>query len=384
MSTSYIPDHVKFRLWGLAAGRCQYQGCNRALWLDDITKAEFNRAYLAHIVADKPDGPRGHPVLSEQLKAQISNLMLLCDPHHRLVDIADVGGYPVERLHSMKATHEDRIVRLGVIACDRQSEVLLYGANIGDNVRLPTFAEAASAMLPEWYPARDRPTSMSLVNSWSQDHETNFWTSEAEHLRRAFDAEVRPRLRDTAPPHFSVFALAPQPLLMCLGRMLTDLVAVEVYQRHREPTTWAWPSQDERESVEIQPLIIERPTNYEGTPALVLSLSATITDERVFKVLGPAASIWRVRIERPNNDYLKIRDQLIEFRENVRGLLDEIKARHGQQAQLHVFPAAPAAACVELGRVIMPKADLTLRVYDENKSLGGFVYALDINSPAGA
>ena len=75
----------------------------QTVWQDDVTKAEFNTAYIAHIIADKPDGPRGDPVFSEQLKSDISNLMLLCDVHHRQIDKVDVPGHPVELLRDMKA-----------------------------------------------------------------------------------------------------------------------------------------------------------------------------------------------------------------------------------------------------------------------------------------
>jgi hypothetical protein len=34
---------------------------------------------------------------------------------------------------------------------------------------------------------------------------------------------------------------------------------------------------------------------------------------------------------------------------------------------------------VELGRVLQPKADMPLRLYDQNNDRGGFVHALDIN-----
>jgi type I restriction-modification system DNA methylase subunit len=42
MSVLHIPEKVKIRLWGQAAGRCQYEGCNKPLWLDSLTKAECN------------------------------------------------------------------------------------------------------------------------------------------------------------------------------------------------------------------------------------------------------------------------------------------------------------------------------------------------------
>jgi len=153
MSISYIPDSVKFRLWGKAAGRCQYQGCNERLWLDELTQVEFNTAYIAHIIADRPNGPRGDETLSEILKSDISNLMLLCDKHHRLVDIADVVGHPTTRLQSMKCRHEGRMEMVTDISENHQSHLLFYSASIGAHSVGVSFEEARQALLPERYPA---------------------------------------------------------------------------------------------------------------------------------------------------------------------------------------------------------------------------------------
>ena len=60
--------------------------------------------------------------------------------------------------------------------------------------------------------------------------------------------------------------------------------------------------------------------------------------------------------------------------------MDQIKVQHGEQGVIHVFPAVPVAIAVDFGRVIMPKADLPLRIYDENKALGGFSHALDLGA----
>jgi hypothetical protein len=76
MSVSNIQESVKLRLWGKAAGRCQYEGCGKPLWRDDLTQAEFNTAYIAHIIAEKPSGPRGDAVLSEKLGSDLSNSLL--------------------------------------------------------------------------------------------------------------------------------------------------------------------------------------------------------------------------------------------------------------------------------------------------------------------
>ena len=79
-----IPDKIKMRLWLLAGGRCQYERCNEPLWRDDLTLAQMNRAYIAHIIDVNPQTQRYKPELFPRLASDISNLMLLCDTHHRL------------------------------------------------------------------------------------------------------------------------------------------------------------------------------------------------------------------------------------------------------------------------------------------------------------
>jgi hypothetical protein len=374
MAITYIPDKVKLRLWGKAAGRCEYEGCNTLLWLDALTQVEFNAAYIAHIIADSPDGPRGHPLLSEQLRAELSNLMLLCDVHHRLIDKENVAGHPVERLREMKALHEQRVATTTAIAPDKQSHILLYGANIGTHSSPLSFAKAAEAMLPERYPAEIHPLTLGMINSSFTDRDAVFWEIESFQLRKMIAHHVRPRLAQGSIRHLSIFALAPQPLLMLLGFLLSDIPAAEVYQLHREPPSWKW--QDHPADFH---LVVDEPERVSGPPALVLSLSATITDERISAALNDA-TIWRVTVPVPNNDLLKSSEQARSFRTQLRVLLDRIKVRHGQQAVVHVFPAMPAALAVDLGRIVMPKADLPLHIYDENRASGRFVYALELRA----
>jgi SMODS-associated and fused to various effectors sensor domain len=126
--------------------------------------------------------------------------------------------------------------------------------------------------------------------------------------------------------------------------------------------------------------MVEEPTTAGAIPALVFALSATVVDDRIHKVLGKDAAIWRVTVPAPHNDLLKSRKQAQAFREQLRQVMDGIKARHPNAPVIHVFPAMPVALAVEFGRILMPKADLPLRVYDENRKLGGFFPALEINT----
>ncbi len=375
MSVSYIPEKTKIMLWGKAAGRCEYEGCNKLLWLDSLTKAEFNTAYIAHIIADQPNGPRGNVELSEKLQRDISNLMLMCDEHHRLIDREDVEGHPVEWLREMKRKHENRIEMLTSIDEDKQSHILLYGANVGRQNAPLNYEKASIAIFPERYPAETHAIELSLKNSLYQDHEGKYWEIEREHLKRQYESNIAPRLASGSVWHFSIFAIAPQPLLMEFGRLLSDIPAADVYQLHREPADWKWQAHPDGFNYRVV-----EPDTFDGAPALNLSLSATINNSRISQVLSEPHSIWTMTIECPNNDFLKSRLQLQMFRTAFRKLLDQIKAKYGETTVIHLFPAVPVSVAVETGRVWMPKADLSIKVYEQNRSIGGFVPVLDLEN----
>ena len=373
MSISYIPDHVKYALWGKTAGRCEYEGCNKPIYTDDLTQYEFNAAYIAHIYADSRRGPRWHPVLSDQLKADISNLMLLCDVHHRLIDRGNVAGHPAERILEMKRKHEERIALLTDIQVDMKSEILLYGVKVGVHDSPLTYQKARLALVPERYPASNRAIELGTRNSSLTDGDAEFWETEVRHLRHQFSHLVKARLALGEIPHLSIFALAPQPLLVELGRLLSDIPTAQVFQLHREPPDWRW----QEHPVDFTYTVIPAKTTS-PVVALNLSLSATITHDRITTVLGEGCSIWTMTVPVPHNDFLKSPRQLQLFRDEFRRMLDRVKTQHGDDAMLHVFPAVPVAIAVEIGRVWMPKADLPLKVYDQHRGLGGFLPAVEI------
>lgn len=373
MSKTKIPEKTKLRLWVRAGGRCEYKGCNEPLWQDSLTLSKMNAAYIAHIVADSPNGPRGDEQLSEQLASDISNLMLMCDEHHRLIDKEDVDGHPVERLREMKNSHEMRIEMVTSIGEDMQSHVLFYGANVGEHSSPLNWNDTTCAMLPIKYPAEKPAIELSLGNSSFRDDRDSYWEIESEHLKNQFRDKVKRRLDLSDIHHLSVFSIAPQPLLILLGTLISDIYSTDVYQLHREPRTWKW--QNEPDDFEY---IVHEPTTVYKKVALNLSLSGNIDNSRITNVLGTDTSIWTVTVPSPYVDFLKGENQLREFRVVLRKLFNKIKRVYGQDNQLHIFPATPVAAAIELGRVWMPKADLPILIYDENKKVGGFHYALSI------
>jgi hypothetical protein len=372
--TRYIKEPVKLLLWGRAAGRCEFAGCNKPLWKSSVTQEIVNIAQQAHIWAFSSDGPRGNKGISKKKLNDLNNLLLVCHQCHRKIDKEKDGGkYTVALLQAMKADHERRIEVVTGVYPRKKSQVVLYWANIGDHTSLLNYADTAEALFPGHYPVDDKPILLGTQDSTVCDRDAAFWVREVESLKRKFEQRVRVPYGTGGIPHLSIFALAPQPLLILLGTLLTDIPRGEVFQLHREPQGWKWPEKARTTSFQV----IE-PKAKSGPPALVLSMSASISEDRITKVLGGKASIWTVTIPKPNNDFTKSRRQLSEFRSLMRPLLDKIKAVHGQTTTLNIFPATSVSTAVELGRVRMPKADMPWQVYDQVNKLGGFIPAIKI------
>lgn len=360
------PPHVRCLLWGRAAGRCQFAGCNRDLTMNPNTKEAVGIAEEAHIIAYTPNGPRGDKELSEKYCRDIDNLMLLCHDCHKPID-ANPAKYSIKLLREMKERHESRIRLVSGISDEKSSNLLIYDANVGSATAHIDARECIDAMFPEWYPIQRDGIRLGLCNSVQTDDGQLFWELESAQLRKAFAAKVLPVLSDSSEqPNTCVFALAPQPLLILLGSLLTDIHNVSIYQLHREPRTWKWLSVADEISY-----ILSEPTLKTNNPALVLSLSANISDNRIQSVM-PDASIWRISIPAPNQDFLKNAQMLSNFRVVVRTALNAIKASHPYATSISIFPAMPVAAAIELGRVRQPKADLPFTIWDENRKLGGF------------
>jgi hypothetical protein len=360
-------------IWARAAGRCQYPGCNDSLIGDLVSGNEdANFGLIAHIVASTAGGPRGDPVRSPALADDPANLMLLCYPHHKLIDVDGLAEHPEQRLLEMKAAHEGRIQIVTALVTEKSSHVLRYGASIGVHDSPISYRSVASAMLPERYPAGGNSIGIEILGSVARDSEQVFWATEPQNLQRQFDLQVRPRIATREISHMSVFGLAPIPLLIRLGTLLGDIVPADVYQLHREPVGWKWAKDGPHSRFKITSTV--RPGKV---VALKLALSASVSDDRIQSVLGSEVPIWAIETDNPHNDVMRYPEDLVEFRRAMRRLFVDIKAQHGSDAIIHVFPAVPVSVAIEVGRVWMPKADLPFTVYDESRGVG-FVPRLTI------
>jgi hypothetical protein len=366
-----IPNKIQNVLWGRAAGRCQYAGCNKLLIGEQISGAgNANKSYVAHVVGDSPDGPRGDPILSPKLAHDPDNLMLVCDEHHRVIDREMVDTHSVDVLREMKRRHEVRIRTVGGIDEDLGSHVIRYAAKIGANESPVERGAVKWSMIPERYPLDDGWIDLDLVTLELRDDDPAYWPTHLKNLQTVFSERVRGRMERQEIKRLAVFGLAPIPLLFELGRLISDIATADVRQLLRDPKGWKWDP-----SSPLMTYDLHCPERSPGAVALKLEISAPVADERVVKILGGDASIWSISAAGAHNDIVRRPEDVAAFAKLFRKTLDDIKLVHGEDVTVNVFPAVPVSIAIEAGRSWQPKAHASLAIYDQNWKLGGFALA---------
>lgn len=376
-------------LWARAAGRCEFRGCNALLYQDRLTKQQSNLAVVSHIVACSSDGPRGDPVRSPALATDLANLMLTCRNHGKVIDDhALVAAYPETLLLEFKREHEDRIRMLTAIAPDAQTHVLVLEAPLRDRSVRITDAEAFHGILPR-YPADERAARIAL-GAWAYpggDRER--WQIMAEEVTRHVTDAAGRWDRAAGVTNVSVFAIAPIPLLVHLGRMLGDVRQVELYQRHRTTQDWRWlPSEpaDEWFRQSLPDASGEHGATADAAVVVVLSISGPVDAAAVARTsIGLAAGSPRLAYELRANDcgydFMRSRTRLEAFGLQVRRLLGVIRERHGHGKTVHLMPALPAPAAIEFGRNLKT-VDGPVIVYEFDPETRAYAPALTVNATA--
>lgn len=367
---------TKLLVWGRAAGRCQFKNCLKALDHDLIAgKAEVNSAYLAHIVASSPNGKRGHPTRSHELSDDASNIMLMCDVHHRIIDGEKTWqDYSEELLLQWKKEHEEWAELVLSNGPDSRSHILQFSAPIGPNETSVPFDDCVRAVMPKKTPAERRPTEIKVRGMHFQDTDETYWKVQPQILRDGIERNIRGRFETGDIRHLSIFGLAPIPLLMELGRLVSDISDVDVYERHREPAQWKWP-EDGPEVTFSRTKGIEGPKHV----ALKLAVTSHISDDRVTQAVGDDVSIWSISSDPQTQGVIRHKSDLSRYRSIIRTTLDEIKNVHGMDVSVSVFPAVPVSCAIEFGRVWQPKVHPVVKVYDQVQG-GGFIHRLSFAS----
>jgi hypothetical protein len=369
-----IRDVTRILLCVRAGGRCEFDGCNKYLFRHHLTHAAENFSQMAHIVAFKPDGPRGRSGRRPKEINSVDNLMLLCPECHHLID-KQHDEYPREVLEKYKQTHEERIHRLTAIKPDCKTTIVQLKSRIGEQTVAIPAPDVYKAISPRY---ADDPQGFVIDLTSLDGQDEAFYRSAVRTIKRKIERLYEPGMEVEQTRHISLFALAPIPLLIYLGSQLSNKVAVEPYQRHRDTEDWVWKTDGE-------PVEYKFHRRKQGTDAmhvaLLLSLSGPTHLSDLTAAIDGKFFIYEITLAKniPRPSHLRTREDLALFKDVYEEARSCIRRDHAGLTALHLFPAVPAPVAVLCGRELLPKVDPALIVYDRDKSNGGFQQILKVN-----
>lgn len=363
-----VTEANKIILIGKSAGRCEFRGCNKSVIQEDLTQSQKNLSNFAHIIAERPNGPRGDEVLSDKLKNDVSNLMVLCRDHHKLID-DDVETYTVDVLKEMKKEYEEYIEKLLKIKQDAKFLAVKYTFSIADRPTSINDADInANAVKEKMYPDEIVDLSGSIYDEVNIE---SLFEIEAKHMKKLFQEKVKPKIGRDCKEKIFLYAIASQALLIYLGTLFSEIANVEVQQLQREPREWYLSDETENE-VSFK---ITYPEKKSSKVALSIFVTGNITEERIRACVGDDCDIVKIESNIHGRDIIKSKKDLQNYRKVIRQVFEKIKDKYGRDCEINIFPAMPIAIAIETGRCWMKKTDPILNIFDERN---GFKNVLKI------
>lgn len=354
-----IPRSVQAHLWLRAGGRCEFRGCNKILYEDNVTKDPINESNIAHIISWTKDGPRGNEELSPKNATEISNLMLLCPEHNHLIDKKEnLDKYTITVLEEMKREHEGRIKALLSIMQQPKRIIELKSIIHGQRPAI-SFKEEADALFP-YYPAEG-----SIVIDLCD-------IDSIEGAKTIIDCKVNKYITEAKDDlAYGVFIMALIPYGCYLGYAMGNKVNAQAFQHFRDTEDWKWKNSGGGFVVE-HPLIENGP---QSDVKLFINISGKI-DCGLTKGDFPAYSI---SADEPGFSFLQSWNQVEEFRGLYRATLDKIRNDHGEGVNIHLYPATPNPINFQIGKSIMKNVDPTIILYDKSDTTTDYVEVMHLH-----
>jgi hypothetical protein len=371
-----IPIKTQLQLWVVSAGRCQFPGCNEFVLQDKTTLSEGNYANIAHIISWTPTGPRGDTALSSKLGKDISNLMLMCLRHGKMIDTKkNIPLYTVDFLRKCKDAHESRIKIQTSIDISRKTTAVRLQTNIRGRLVAVSQPDVYTALVTAGrYPRDEKGIHIDLTNlHYSADKSS--WDTAVRQIDSTLSTALTSGNDERKEDHFSVFGIAPIPVLAYLGFKLGNVTPADIYIKLREKP-WSRVSSEPKLA-----FTLIRPRSKDKTKAVALSIAISGTTSRaeIEKHLGKGTLVYEIRLKKSQIDQIECIEDLEAFRKLYREAIDEIREVYGKKCKVHLFGAMPTCAAIVCGREIIHGVDPSIVMYEHLSQEEGFMPALTIN-----
>lgn len=194
------------------------------------------------------------------------------------------------------------------------------------------------------------------------------WQASVEYQEQLI-IDLFAKCRQSFPPRFAVFSIAPIPLIVHLGFLLSYDLPVRYYKLHIDTQSWKWPEVDLQavdENIQVKGLPQE--TILETREVLIrVSLSAIVGQHETDEVISGLPIQIDIFVDKPSRIWIRSPKQLDRLSEVFRGVLDEIRQKVPYCQRIHLFCAIPAPAALAIGRQINPRMDPPVSLYEYSR-----------------
>jgi hypothetical protein len=192
------------------------------------------------------------------------------------------------------------------------------------------------------------------------------WQVAADYQKTVVDealAESRESL-----PRFAVFSLAPIPLAIHLGYLLTDRIEVEPFQYDRERRTWRWPEAQGPPNQDFSTTGLPTASIIEPVEvAIRVSLSADVAATDSQALTGRLPVEVDLKVSNPDVMWLVSCEQLVALSRNFRAILRELRSQVPNCTKLHLFYAGPTGGAIVLGQALNPRMNPRTVLYEHHR-----------------
>ena len=331
-----------------AHGRCMFEGCGARLLIDETTGVEGNYGYLAHNVASAENGPRGIKGLSDELSDTPSNILLLCDKHHRLVDKIAAADYPATRLSKMRADFCTTASKLlDGLSYEPVPAIAIIWPIQRNVISPPSNLQINQSMAKmNWRMASELLSPCSNNDALLRNHDLDTFRG----MWPQFIAKDTERIISCIGINqyrTALFAIGPMPQLIALGAKIGNKQEIIPMLRYRDGNQWIWPA-DASQGKNYEVLGMDKLDKNEDE--IILTLSFTNHPERFDNYVSESKiKNVQVRANEFGNGAIGHPNDGINFMADMQCLMHRLKDQYGVK-RIHILPCASNAVCVFFGK----------------------------------
>ena len=278
-----------------------------------------------------------------------SNILLLCDVHHRLIDTVAKADYPAERLSDMRSRfREDADKLLESLAKPKIPAFCVSWPVHRQVISLPSLTQVAEALLPIGARLDGQLRRLNDNEKILRDVDPGVVWNLMPAAIDAVAADILAQLH-TESFRAALFAMGLMPALIALGAKLGNKNEITPMLLHRQVGLWYWPSAQPRgefftvtgleclpakcNEICIEIALTARPDS--------MTTTATALGHPIVTVKANNSSMGNGALGHPLDGR--------QFRQRMQELFHRLRDQHDVR-RIHLMPCASNAACVFLGQ----------------------------------